>query len=163
VTTDQQEANALGFHRDAVAVYNNSWGPVDDGLHTEAPGPLTLAVLRGIVPDVVVATGTVTDEAARHSPGQDAIHYAPRARLVLAARADALAMRDASVILRGHGDPALPDAIVLPDDAAAYGAALYATLHALDDAGAPVIAVESPPDDEAWLAVADRLRRAAAK
>ena len=52
---------------------------------------------------------------------------------------------------------------VLPDDAAAYGRALYATLHALDDAGASVIAVESPPDDEAWLAVADRLRRAAAK
>jgi L-threonylcarbamoyladenylate synthase len=65
--------------------------------------------------------------------------------------------------LRGRGDAARPDAVVLPDDAAGYGRALYASLHALDDAGAAVIAVESPPDDEAWLAVADRLRRAAAR
>jgi L-threonylcarbamoyladenylate synthase len=65
--------------------------------------------------------------------------------------------------LRGGGDAARPDAIVLPDDPAEYGRALYATLHALDDAGVAFIAVESPPDDEAWLAVADRLRRAAAK
>ena len=65
--------------------------------------------------------------------------------------------------MRGAGAASRPDAVVLPDDAAAYGAALYATLHALDDAGVALIAVESPPDDEAWLAVADRLRRAAAK
>jgi L-threonylcarbamoyladenylate synthase len=66
-------------------------------------------------------------------------------------------------VLRGRGEPSRPDAVVLPDDAAGYGRALFATLHALDDAGATLIAVESPPDDEAWLAVADRLRRAAAR
>ena len=127
------------------------------------PGPLPLAALRALVPDVVVAGAVADDEAARHSPGQDPIHYAPRATLRLLPRAEALALAGASVILRGTGDPTRPDAIVLPDDAAAYGRALYATLHALDDAGVAVIAVESPPDDEAWLAVADRLRRAAAK
>ena len=127
------------------------------------PGALPVAALRALVPDVVTAAGVVDDEAARHSPGQDAIHYAPRARLVLGTRQEALAVPGAALVLRGRGEPARPDAIVLPDDAAGYGAALYATLHALDDAGARVIAVESPPDDEAWLAVADRLRRAAAK
>jgi len=120
------------------------------GSSTRAPGTATL--LRT----------SVTDEAARHSPGQDAIHYAPRAPLYLVSRAEALTLREASLVLRGHGDPSRPDAIVLPDDAAEYGRALFATLHALDDAGVALIAVESPPDDEAWLAVADRLRRAAA-
>jgi L-threonylcarbamoyladenylate synthase len=127
------------------------------------PGALPLAALRALVPDVVLAVAVIADEAARHSPGQDAIHYAPRAQLLLCERTTALARRDAAIVLRGSGDPARPDAVVLPDDAAAYGRALYATLHALDDAGASVIAVESPPDDEAWLAVTDRLRRAAAK
>ncbi|MCA1664868.1 MAG: threonylcarbamoyl-AMP synthase [Myxococcales bacterium] len=127
------------------------------------PGPLSLAELRALVPDVVLGAAVVADEAARHSPGQDAIHYAPRARLLLCDRTIALARRDAALVLRGRGDAARPDAVVLPDDAAGYGRALYAALHALDDAGAIVIAVESPPDDEAWLAVADRLRRAAAK
>jgi L-threonylcarbamoyladenylate synthase len=50
--------------------------------------------------------------------------------------------------------------VSLPDDANAYGHALFATLHALDDAGVTLIAVEAPPADEAWLAVADRLTRA---
>jgi L-threonylcarbamoyladenylate synthase len=127
------------------------------------PGALPLAALRALIPDVVLADATVTDEAARHSPGQDAVHYAPRAPLRLVTRAEALALPNASLVLRGTGHASRPDAVVLPDDAAAYGAALYATLHALDDAGAALIAVESPPGDEAWLAVADRLRRAAAK
>jgi len=127
------------------------------------PGALPLASLRALVPDVVLAAAVVADEAARHSPGQDAVHYAPRAPLRLCTRAEALALPDASLVLLGRGSAARPDAVVLPADAAAYGRALYATLHALDDAGATLIAVESPPDDEAWLAVADRLRRAAAK
>jgi L-threonylcarbamoyladenylate synthase len=126
------------------------------------PGPLPLGLLRALVPDVVVA-GAVADEAARHSPGQDPVHYAPRAQLLLCSRTTAIARADAAIVLRGGGDAARPDAIVLPDDPAEYGRALYATLHALDDAGVAFIAVESPPDDEAWLAVADRLRRAAAK
>lgn len=127
------------------------------------PGALPLAALRALVPDVLLAAGVVDDEAARHSPGQDAIHYAPRAPLRLCTRQEALALASASLVLLGRGNPSRPDAVVLPADAAAYGRALYATLHALDDAGAALIAVESPPDDEAWLAVADRLRRAAAK
>jgi L-threonylcarbamoyladenylate synthase len=127
------------------------------------PGALPLGELRALVPDVVLFGGSVDDETARHSPGQDAIHYAPRAPLRLLPRAEALALANASVVLRGRGEPSRPDAVVLPDDAAGYGRALFATLHALDDAGATLIAVESPPDDEAWLAVADRLRRAAAR
>jgi L-threonylcarbamoyladenylate synthase len=127
------------------------------------PGALPLATLRAVVPEVALAAAAILDEDARHSPGQDAVHYAPRATLRLGPRAEMLALDGAALVLRGRDEPARPDAIVLPDDAVAYGRALYATLHALDDAGVELIAVEAPPDDEAWLAVADRLRRAATR
>jgi L-threonylcarbamoyladenylate synthase len=62
--------------------------------------------------------------------------------------------------------PALPAGargILLPLDADAVGTRLYALLHELDDAGFDRIVMERPPEDDAWLAVRDRLRRASAK
>ncbi len=48
-----------------------------------------------------------------------------------------------------------------PHSAEAYARALYADLRALDAAGCDLILVESPPPDEAWRAIHDRLTRAA--
>lgn len=134
------------------------------------PGALPLASLRELVPDVVVAVGSVVDEAARHSPGQDAVHYAPRAPLRLLSRDEAIAAARAAtapvgLVLRKAATSLPPgvSAHALGDNAEQYAHLLYATLHALDDAGVETIYVELPPDDETWLAVSDRLRRAAAK
>ena len=52
---------------------------------------------------------------------------------------------------------------VIPHDAEAFARALYAELHRCDEAGAPVILVEAPPDEPAWRGIADRLRRAASR
>jgi L-threonylcarbamoyladenylate synthase len=49
----------------------------------------------------------------------------------------------------------------LPGDPAGYSSQLYAALHTLEALGLDRIVVELPPDDEAWLAVRDRLHRAA--
>jgi L-threonylcarbamoyladenylate synthase len=49
----------------------------------------------------------------------------------------------------------------LPDSPEPYAAALFATLHALDDEGVAAIVIEAVPEGEAWWAVADRLHRAA--
>ena len=49
----------------------------------------------------------------------------------------------------------------LPADPQLYAAQLYAALHRLDNAGVERIVVDRPPDSDAWLAVHDRLRRAA--
>ena len=49
----------------------------------------------------------------------------------------------------------------MPMAPTAYAAALYATLHELDQRGLDWIAVELPPDTPEWTAVIDRLRRAA--
>ncbi|MGA9393810.1 MAG: L-threonylcarbamoyladenylate synthase [Azonexus sp.] len=51
---------------------------------------------------------------------------------------------------------------LLPADPVGYAHDLYAALRELDHAGVSLIAVEALPETEAWAAVSDRLRRAAA-
>ncbi|MCI4625862.1 MAG: S8 family serine peptidase, partial [Candidatus Magnetoovum sp. WYHC-5] len=41
VTSDESESNALTRNYNKVDIYTNSWGPSDDGMTLEAPGPLT--------------------------------------------------------------------------------------------------------------------------
>ena len=48
-----------------------------------------------------------------------------------------------------------------PADPAGYGQVLYATLRELDRAGHGRLLVQRPPAGEAWLAIANRLERAA--
>ena len=50
---------------------------------------------------------------------------------------------------------------VMPSNPAGYAARLYAVLHELDTAGLDRILVTLPPDIDDWLAVRDRLHRAA--
>jgi L-threonylcarbamoyladenylate synthase len=56
--------------------------------------------------------------------------------------------------------PAGVHGVLLPLDAEVVGTRIYALLHELDDAGFERVVMERPPDDEAWLALRDRLRRA---
>jgi L-threonylcarbamoyladenylate synthase len=51
----------------------------------------------------------------------------------------------------------------MPRRSAEYAAQLYAALHQLDALGVTRIVVDWPPDTEEWLAVRDRLRRAASR
>jgi L-threonylcarbamoyladenylate synthase len=132
------------------------------------PGALDLARLREVVPDVAWEREALASSAARASPGMDARHYAPRARLVVLPReaiARAGRQGEIGVVLRGADLSGLEGARrrVLPADPVHYAHDLFAALHALDEAGCDVILVEAvPEDDERWWAVADRLRRASA-
>ena len=47
-----------------------------------------------------------------------------------------------------------------PHDPAPYAHDLYANLRTLDAVGAAEILIEAVPEDDAWLAIADRLTRA---
>jgi L-threonylcarbamoyladenylate synthase len=136
------------------------------------PGALDLAALRRVLPDVEAAAASARGEEARPSPGMEARHYAPRARLLLAdtweeARriAYGLAATGARVGLVTHEKrtTSVPERQVLvrtlPRDATQYARLLYRTLHDLDDAAVDAIVVQGVPHDEAWWAVADRLRR----
>ena len=98
-------------------------------------------------------------------------HYAPRAPLECVAgdgreRVAALlrqGVRVGWVTWAGAGE--VPGAVTvrMPGDPTAYAARLYAALHELDAAGVERIVLALPPEGDDWLAVRDRLRRAAEK
>jgi L-threonylcarbamoyladenylate synthase len=48
----------------------------------------------------------------------------------------------------------------MPNDPVGYAQRLYATLHALDDAGCDLVLVERVPAAPGWEGVRDRLERA---
>jgi L-threonylcarbamoyladenylate synthase len=97
-------------------------------------------------------------------------HYAPRAVVEVVAgdgrqRAEELGrsgVRIGWLTFDASGPKVTDLTAVMPREAEAYAARLYAVLHALDAAGAERVVVAAPPETEAWLAVRDRLRRASA-
>lgn len=85
---------------------------------------------------------------AHPAPGMHVRHYSPRTPLYLGAPPG-----------DGNGG-SLP---YRGETAQAYAAALYATLHQLDQLGLDWIAVELPPTTPEWAGIHDRLRRAAVR
>lgn len=141
-------------------------------------GATSLEALRSVLPDLVYEPLAESDATAvRRSPGLALRHYAPRTRVVLAARGPNLAeaLRDLPTEGRfgaivwsaeahaglQHAGPTLSFLTVLPSDAVAYAHDLFAALHNADAAGLDALIIESVPDAPAWWAVRDRLRRAA--
>jgi L-threonylcarbamoyladenylate synthase len=156
------------------------------------PGALPWSEIACVVPSArAPASIDVKSNDARPSPGLDKVHYAPSAPLwisdrlaqdvvrahrlgqvtVIARAADCGESTRCQVAdaLRSAGDAtahAVASAIrwiVLPDDAVGYGRGLYRALHEGDDDGSGVIVVARVPETDPWMAVNDRLRRAAAR
>ncbi len=131
------------------------------------PGPVTPAELTSILGPVDIWEGATAVGARQDAPGMAERHYAPRARLELVDRGAGLTSSAGRVAYVGIGAlPALPAGVrgvLLPLNAEAVAAQLYALLHELDGAGFELIVMERPPEGEAWLAVQDRLQRASAK
>jgi len=127
------------------------------------PGALGLRALRDVVGAITLPDAEVSDGSARPSPGMSKRHYAPRATLILAkdaADVDRSELAEPIAVLTYEGQG--PGDEVLSADPREYAADLYAALHRLDDAGVATILVQQPPETEEWLAVRDRLGRAAA-
>jgi L-threonylcarbamoyladenylate synthase len=158
-------------------VYVLDGGPCEVGLEStildlsgEAPrllrpGGITAAALEAVLGKKLAAGRR---DAAR-APGTHASHYAPRTPVVLVSGAleDELAklsLKGTVAVLARRKRPAdleVAGWLELPDHPSAYGRRLYAALRELDALGAATIAVEEVPEDEAWLAVRDRVARAA--
>jgi L-threonylcarbamoyladenylate synthase len=120
------------------------------------------------------------DAQAPRAPGSLAAHYAPRAALALIATGALRALITSALRAPIDQQPdALADAAIysrtfdvppglaragqrMPADAAAAARELFAVLRDFDRQGARRILVEALPDDPAWEALHDRLRRAAA-
>lgn len=120
------------------------------------PGALSLRAIREVTGRVALPA-EVADGTARSSPGMSKRHYAPRAKLILADAWDQPDESAGTIGMDGDADE------VLGTDPEEYAADLYAALHRLDDKGVATIIVQNPPATEEWLAVRDRLHRAAAR
>jgi L-threonylcarbamoyladenylate synthase len=132
-------------------------------------GAAELEAVLGPLNRTQPARGEATQ--ALPSPGMLPRHYAPRTPLECVEIREA--ERIATLVAEGRRigwvtfitprSAQRPGVLprVLPADPAGYSAQLYAVLHELDAAGLDRILVTLPPDTEEWLAVRDRLRRAA--
>ncbi len=135
------------------------------------PGGVSRRQIERVIGPVRLAEGFADPSVPASGPGQHAIHYAPTTPAYRYDGAGPCAPADGSVAwLRiggreagesGQRDSSRdPGTIRLPDDPALYARGLYAALRRLDGLGRSAIHVQMPPDEPAWLAVRDRLRRA---
>jgi L-threonylcarbamoyladenylate synthase len=131
------------------------------------PGRIGIEAIEAVAGPVTPAS-----LSAPRVPGSVVSHYAPRTPVKLvapAAVADIVAAHHSNgerVAVLAPASPAGAAAvawIVAAPDAETYGHDLYSHLRALDLAGADVIVVARPPEGPAWVAVQDRLTRAAAR
>jgi L-threonylcarbamoyladenylate synthase len=132
------------------------------------PGAITAADIFRVLGEPPAALAGA--DAPRVS-GSLPAHYAPRTPMRLIA-GDALAYEvrcqiEAGLRIVVLGRQAAPLAAPvlqwrqLPDDASAYAHNLYAELRTADNSGCNLIIAEAPPGGTEWLAVTDRLQRAA--
>ncbi len=137
------------------------------------PGLVTVSELQTLIGPVARSpeySVLSTESGALPSPGMMSRHYAPRTPLECVeggarVRVEALAAAGERVAWLAIGHPDTPTDLFryeLPSDPGDCSAVLYAALHLLDKAWFTRIVVELPPDTPEWLAVRDRLRRAAA-
>lgn len=163
-------------------------GPCNVGIEStvvDVTGPVPRVLRPGMIrPAEIEAVSAIAGAVVQpvdaggvlRSPGQMPRHYAPRIPLEVWAwegaeellarlRARGLAASQVCVLAHEHLPPreaGLRRVGVVPADPVAYARALYAELHACDEAGGVCIIVEAPPEDPAWAAIHDRLRRASA-
>lgn len=132
------------------------------------PGHITAAQIEAVLGRPLAAP----DAQAPRAPGTLAKHYAPRTPVMLM-EADLVIELAASLTRQGQRVAVLARSalqpvvagvtwVAAPADPVAYGHDLYANLRMLDDAGCDALLVEEPPPGSAWIAVRDRLARAAA-
>ena len=138
------------------------------------PGLVTSATIEAVIGPIRLAHRPTAVEAAK-SPGMLERHYAPEASLEIAQgsgseRVHALAQAGLRVgwmsqrAQRLDDDPLWSQVVLvqMPYDSEGYAARLYEVLHQLDEAKVDRIVVDALPSSPEWLAVRDRLRRAAA-
>jgi L-threonylcarbamoyladenylate synthase len=138
------------------------------------PGLVTPGEIESVIGPIARAAAAVRSEEALPSPGMLTRHYAPRTPVVVVGE-DWKARLEEDVGLGRHAflvarRADVPDAVMppgqaliqMPDEPEEYAARLYSTLHDLDQLDLDRILILMPPEAEEWLAVRDRLRRAAA-
>jgi L-threonylcarbamoyladenylate synthase len=136
------------------------------------PGPIPASVLAAQVGRLdTLAALPVGSGAPLPAPGMLRRHYAPRARLHLAAdsgaadvqRLASAGLRVGWMLFEPTTSVSAHAVVVMPAEPAGYAARLYAALHELDATGVEAIVAAATPADPEWAAIRDRLERGAAE
>lgn len=153
-------------------------GPCDVGLESTIldmstlrarllrPGAVSLAQLGEVLGEEPLVG---TSENAPKAPGTLESHYAPTTPVVIAeSLTDYLGENEGKklAVLARSQQPAWLESerwLTLPGEPQGYAQQLYAGLRELDEAKCDEIVVEAAPNIPEWLAVRDRLKRAATK
>lgn len=154
---------AAGHVPDALADFVLDGGPAHVGIESTVlslvdrplllrPGVIPLPEIEALIGSVEIAGEAA--EGPHASPGMHARHYRPRTPLLLLEGGSPSPPGTGAWLRIGREMPAGPRE---------YAAALYETLHRLDQQSLDWIAVEKPPGSPEWAGVADRLKRAAAE
>jgi L-threonylcarbamoyladenylate synthase len=132
------------------------------------PGPISPKDIERVLGySCELVQSPVAENEVMRSPGQMARHYAPRTPLVLSndSAHEVTGLRNEG---RRIGWLAFDDetetadnVTLMPRDPIVYASRMYDELHRMDEAGFDIIVVSMPPQGSDWLAIHDRLRRAA--
>ena len=146
-------ACSVGIESTIVTVQGGNWQLLRLGMVSEA--------------SIYAAAGVPAKNFSQpiKAPGQHHLHYSPRTPMRLFASREALVksanVRSAALLL---GAGAVPNCTYfeLNNNAADVAQQLYDTLHKMDALGMKQLLIEAPPTAPEWLAILDRLTRAAA-
>jgi L-threonylcarbamoyladenylate synthase len=185
-TKPEHVLGGLGGRIDLILDGGRTTSGIESTIISLAEAPPRLLRPGPIAPDELEAAlgapisrfhGAVPHGGIQAAPGMSLRHYAPKARLTLHSPdglIDALGAMGAlvhgenekTVAVVFGGDIKLPDGCDhrrLPPGPVGASARLYAILHDLDSEGYQHIFFQEPPQTDEWLAVRDRLGRAAAR
>jgi L-threonylcarbamoyladenylate synthase len=129
-----------------------------EGLEVLRPG--MAFVEQATSSSTIVSSTAAPPPGAHRSPGQHRKHYSPRTRILLVNRGFLPGEGRGAYLWLAYNAKAA-HRLRMPERPEDYAAKLYSTLHDLDQKSFDWIAVELPPDEPAWLAIRDRLIRAA--
>jgi L-threonylcarbamoyladenylate synthase len=144
------------------AVYVLDGGPTHVGIESTVislAGPEPVLLRPGMIAFEDIRRVTEAGADAHPSPGMHERHYSPRARLVLVESGE-LPSEARMAYLWWNRSAEAGKSVRMPASPEGYAAALYRTLHELDDEGWDLIAVERPPSGLEWAGILDRLERA---
>ncbi len=128
------------------------------------PGLVTVEMIEQIIGPIKQLSQMHLPNKALPSPGMMLRHYAPKTPVinVEGTGVDIFEkLQNEGFKIRLLGFKTMEGAVCLPENPAGYAAMLYAALHDLDELGLDRIVIALPPDTPIWLAIRDRLKRAA--
>jgi L-threonylcarbamoyladenylate synthase len=138
-------------------------GPCDVGIESTVVA-VTADGLEVLRPGMALVENAIRAEEssaeAHRSPGLHKKHYSPRTRVLLVSHGQ-IPTNGIGGYLYLHSEAAANYVKKMPEHPEFYAAQLYASLHEADGMGFDWIAVELPPDTPQWMAIRDRLVRAA--